>query len=740
MSDAGARTFTVINTLGRGGFGEVYQAEMRSPSGLLSTVAVKVLHTGLDPRSQAVMRLKDEGHILSLLRHPAIVAVHDLAVLDGRVALVTEFVEGADLPDCVTGPDPMPLGAILEALAGVAGALHAAHEAVGPNGEKLGLLHRDVKPGNIRVGRHGQVKLLDFGIATASGLTREANTQTNALIGSFPFMAPERFRRGQPVGPPSDFYSLGCALYEAVAGRRLFDSDEMAEIFAGKASEEAHSAVVSRGLDALDAPEGVRKLVADLVAFDPDARPTGPQTIARLEDLASEAGGHRLGRWARERTWTESPAASDPGPLSGRTLTDGDVVPSTTTAMHLDDEVAPAAGRSWGRILAAIAILLVLGLTAGGALGAGGLVFGWWMTMTGTDVHVSDPVPDGPEPDGPEPDGPDGPDGPEPGGPDGPDGPEPDGPDGPDGPEPTGPEPTGPSPKPEPGGTAVSPRPDAPDPAPTTGAASGDCGDVEALEARATGGKLTAGDRACLGRAARDGSLRMVDRRKVARVSLVDAKARCDAGSCADYEREQAYYFEELDQSDPEMMFAWATHLEKTGRRAEARIWVQRALERKEGWSGQMYTKRVEGLHALDAKAAYALWNASPRDERLRIEARDAAAEWASYRAQLGRDTTAAMEMCTSAAGSAGPCEDRVHDNATKKPIVFASVPGGAEVVVDGAVIGNTPVSFDLSLGAHDVQIRAQGLESSQRIEVGTGKPTRWTWTAEGDDWKGALN
>ena len=76
---------------------------------------------------------------------------------------------------------------------------------------------------------------------------------------------------------------------------------------------------------------------------------------------------------------------------------------------------------------------------------------------------------------------------------------------------------------------------------------------------------------------------------------------------------------------------------------------------------------------------------------------------------------------------------------AAKVEVVFASVPGGAEVLVDGASIGNTPTKTELTVGRHSVQIRGDGLSGSREIEVGTGKPTRWTWTASGDDWSSAL-
>ena len=97
------RTFQIHACLGRGGFGEVYRATMESAGGVTSEVAIKVLRADINPGSDSVKRLRDEGRLLGKLSHPSIVKVHDLVVLDGRVSLVTEYIDGQDLDQCFKG-------------------------------------------------------------------------------------------------------------------------------------------------------------------------------------------------------------------------------------------------------------------------------------------------------------------------------------------------------------------------------------------------------------------------------------------------------------------------------------------------------------------------------------------------------------------------------------------------------------------------------------------------------------
>ena len=136
------RRYRLRQSLGRGSFGEVWLAGMESGA-VHTEVAVKLLREGLDPGDQGLARLRDEGRILGLLNHPVILKVHDLLVLDGRIALVTEYVDGADLATCFADGG-MPARAVVEVVARVADALGVAWAAPSPTGGILALVHRVV--------------------------------------------------------------------------------------------------------------------------------------------------------------------------------------------------------------------------------------------------------------------------------------------------------------------------------------------------------------------------------------------------------------------------------------------------------------------------------------------------------------------------------------------------------------------------------------------------------------------
>jgi hypothetical protein len=311
----------------------VYQAEMRSHTGIDTEVALKVLRRDVAPGGQAVQRLRDEGKLLARLNHPAILRVHDLVLLEGRVSLVTEFVDGEDLDGCIRGADPIPLRPLLEVLALISGALDAAYNApIGEDGRPLRLVHRDIKPSNIRLSRHGDCKLLDFGIARTDEVTREARTGTDMMIGSPAYMAPERFLDALPR-PASDVFALGATLWEGLAGRRMFDMPVTVQ--ASHAIDRGrYSAWVDARMAEVEAPDDVLQLIRDAVAFAPDDRPDAAELARRCDQLADDVGGPPLARWCRERRWPPPGVAR--GELEGRTLTEGTVAPPAS-----DDERGP---------------------------------------------------------------------------------------------------------------------------------------------------------------------------------------------------------------------------------------------------------------------------------------------------------------------------------------------------------------------------------------------------------------
>ena len=322
MEGAQQRRFRIHHGLGRGGYGEVYKATMTSPGGLRAEVAVKLLRLDQHTDEDAVRRLRDEGKLLAALNHPTILRVYDLAVLEGRIGLVTEYVEGQDLHGCIEGPDAMPVRPLVEVIGLVAEGLHAAYVALAPDtGEPMHLVHRDVKPSNLRVSRHGEVKILDFGIARSEAVDREARTGSQATLGSLAYMSPERFD-DRPPGPAGDMFSLGCVLYEGLAGRRLYPDAVPVNMYRMAASLKAYEAHLEKAFAALEGQPGeVIQLVRDLLTHEPDDRVSARDVATRCEALVDQLDGPSLKRWARERAWPDSEFVQTT--YDGRTLTDG---------------------------------------------------------------------------------------------------------------------------------------------------------------------------------------------------------------------------------------------------------------------------------------------------------------------------------------------------------------------------------------------------------------------------------
>ncbi len=393
---AAGRTFEFLHCLGRGSFGEVYLATMRSSDVVESKVAVKVLRKDVDPNSQAVSRLRDEARLLGSLNHPHILQIFDLIELGGRVALVTEYIPGADLSDCA---GDIPARAALEAAARIVDALDAAWTTPSPDGEPLQLVHRDIKPSNIRLGQHGEVKLLDFGIARSDAMDREARTRTQTLIGSFDYMAPERMAQ-RPNGTPADIYALGCSLLEALSGHGLFKDMTIRRHLTYAHSETRHDELVDAAMADLKAKSIVKDLIREMLAYEPSDRPELTEIGARLEAVAEQLPSSGLRKWSRNRTWFP------PNPIDGEL--DG-LILSEPTADALIGTPPPAGGatlpptQSSGRAIvagmaSAMSVLLVASLAAGM----------WFLLQPDpppllAPVTIATPTPPAPDPPQPEP-------------------------------------------------------------------------------------------------------------------------------------------------------------------------------------------------------------------------------------------------------------------------------------------------------------------------------------------------
>jgi hypothetical protein len=286
-----ARRYRVIEAVGRGGFGTVYKAALLGPGDFRKTVALKVLNPELAEHEDIAARLRDEARMLGLLQHRAVVRVDGLQRLGDRWAVVMEFVEGVDLKRILQVTGPVPVGPTLEIVAELASGLDGAYTTVGEDGTPLNLLHRDVKPSNVRLTRNGEVKVLDFGVARAEFSGRESTTRS-LFFGSLAYMAPERLDGIDTH--KGDVYGCGAVLYELLVGEPL-----------GRTSgnRERHEARLTEALAALWAAlpdEAVYRTIGACLAYDESDRPDARTLARHLRSLRKERAGPWLQDWAQQ--------------------------------------------------------------------------------------------------------------------------------------------------------------------------------------------------------------------------------------------------------------------------------------------------------------------------------------------------------------------------------------------------------------------------------------------------------
>jgi len=311
-SDSG-RSFTFRRQLGVSEFGEVYLATLRT-QGMATEVAVKMLRIDV---GQSAARILDEAAFLALLRHPGIVRVIDLVKLDGRLALVTEFMDGDDLGQVIDISGPLPVRAAMEVVARVADALNAAVSTPALDSAKpMALVHRNIQPTSVQLGPHGEVKLVDFGLARTDAMPRASETGAYQRIGAHRYRAPEAMLLGPPASA-GDIWGLALTGFEAIAGEPVFADQSDADIVALFTEGDVAAFVLSR-LRSLELPTNALDLLADMVEVEPEDRPTALEVMRRADDIADHSTGESLRRWALDRTVEERPVLA--GFLDGKTL------------------------------------------------------------------------------------------------------------------------------------------------------------------------------------------------------------------------------------------------------------------------------------------------------------------------------------------------------------------------------------------------------------------------------------
>jgi serine/threonine-protein kinase len=220
--------YQVLNQIGRGGMGEVFLAQ---DTRLGRKVALKLLRSDFTRNEERLRRFQQEARAASALNHPNILTIYEIGSEDGTHFMATEYVEGETLRQRMASAR-IKLGEALDVAVQVAGALAAAHEA--------GIVHRDIKPENIMVRRDGYAKVLDFGLAklterapasSDSGWPTLGKVETNpgVVMGTVQYMSPEQ-ARGVSIDERTDIWSLGCVLYETLAGRAPFEGKTVTDM------------------------------------------------------------------------------------------------------------------------------------------------------------------------------------------------------------------------------------------------------------------------------------------------------------------------------------------------------------------------------------------------------------------------------------------------------------------------------------------------------------------------------
>lgn len=208
--------YLIEKELGQGGMGTVYLAK---DTGLNRNVALKILRADLSHDPEFARKFLEEVEVTASLAHPNIIRVFTLGEHEGRLYLVMEHLDEPSLEQRMEQQGKIPERQVLEIGLGIASALQFAHE-------ETGLIHRDIKPGNILFGRGDIPKLADFGLAAGA---RSALGQQDEIWGTPYYVSPERLMR-EPEDIRSDIYSLGATLYHAMAGRPPFEAETAEEV------------------------------------------------------------------------------------------------------------------------------------------------------------------------------------------------------------------------------------------------------------------------------------------------------------------------------------------------------------------------------------------------------------------------------------------------------------------------------------------------------------------------------
>jgi serine/threonine protein kinase/WD40 repeat protein len=277
--------YVVLDKLGEGGMGVVLKAQHRR---MARVVAIKVLSSGAMKQAGAVERFHREVQAAAKLSHPNIVTAYDADEHQGTHYLAMEYVEGEDLATIVKDCGPLEVRQAVECLLQAARGLQYAHEQ--------GIVHRDIKPGNLLLDRKGTVKILDMGLARIAGADAalggpERLTTTGQVMGTCDYMAPEQSLDTHQADARADIYSLGCTLYRLLTGHPPYQAETFAKLFLMHLEAPIPSLCQGRP----EVPEALDAVCQRMLAKKPEDRyQSMAEVVAELEPVLAALSGRSL--------------------------------------------------------------------------------------------------------------------------------------------------------------------------------------------------------------------------------------------------------------------------------------------------------------------------------------------------------------------------------------------------------------------------------------------------------------
>jgi serine/threonine protein kinase len=272
--------YQLLEKLAVGGMAELYLGKMIGDEGFEKQIAIKRILPHLNSEQEVVSSFVEEAKLAALLHHPNIVQIYDFGTIDGSYFLAMEYLRGKDLRSIMEKSQekslPISFENSLDIVCQVCEGLDYAHSLQDLEGQPLNIIHRDISPQNIFITYHGQVKVIDFGIAKAAG--RSPNTRVGVVKGKAAYMSPEQIQ-GKALDHRSDIFSTGILLYELLTGKRMFEGDyfeilverSMEDCFGTSAQGKGSLHKLTQNIP-IDLPPGVLEIVNRVLAREPEQR------------------------------------------------------------------------------------------------------------------------------------------------------------------------------------------------------------------------------------------------------------------------------------------------------------------------------------------------------------------------------------------------------------------------------------------------------------------------------------